>query len=352
MIVRRAPPRQQFTVLQNDIHAAGLSMEATAVLVYLLSKPADWKPQRHDLETRFNCGRRKVQSALRELCARGFATFGVIQLDNGALAGRGYTIFDESCAERITAAVVSADDDEAESDENGATDTADSDCESVPNEAADEHKTGSSADEPVSRRSQNRLVGNIIKTDITNTPLYPPASGGGEAAGPADEAVARRRPPAEAATPAIPQDLDREWLRFDAGWAERVGWKDGDNRERARRRFFRLAADERREAIDRLDDYARWRRAHGKPPVSAGTWLRDRYWKNIAAPPPMVFVRKGTPGWMAWEQFLRATGVLRPGQPLYATTVREEGRTIEGTWRATLFPPPAQAATGPPGRAA
>lgn len=57
-----------FTVIINSvIEDERLSATALAILIYLLSKPPEWKIQMADVKRRFSCGRDKVHAAYREL---------------------------------------------------------------------------------------------------------------------------------------------------------------------------------------------------------------------------------------------------------------------------------------------
>lgn len=56
------------TVIEDD----SISFQAKGIMVYLLSKPDDWKILMVDLEKRGTNGRESIRSAVKELCAAGY----------------------------------------------------------------------------------------------------------------------------------------------------------------------------------------------------------------------------------------------------------------------------------------
>jgi len=66
--IRRALPRRDFTVIPNELICDdGLSGKAKWILIYLLSKPADWVGYVGDIEHHTREGRAAVSSGMREL---------------------------------------------------------------------------------------------------------------------------------------------------------------------------------------------------------------------------------------------------------------------------------------------
>ena len=71
--INRSRVAAQFTMLQNRLlNDRSVGAEALAVLVYLLSKPADWKVRVSDIQARFSWGRDKTQKVIRQLERAGF----------------------------------------------------------------------------------------------------------------------------------------------------------------------------------------------------------------------------------------------------------------------------------------
>ena len=73
--IRRGPRRtDQFTILSNDVvNDSRLSFRARGVLIWLLSKPADWRTRSESIAAQSNKdGRDSIRSAMRELAALGY----------------------------------------------------------------------------------------------------------------------------------------------------------------------------------------------------------------------------------------------------------------------------------------
>lgn len=74
MIEREDPGPFPFTQIENTLlNDASLSAEALGVLVYLLSKPANWNVMPAELGKRFDCGRDKIYKILNILVSSGYA---------------------------------------------------------------------------------------------------------------------------------------------------------------------------------------------------------------------------------------------------------------------------------------
>ena len=72
--IYRPARRNSFTIVSNAImNDDSLSAEAIGVLVYLLSRPDNWVVRIDQLQRRFNLGRDKMQSIMRELSDAGHA---------------------------------------------------------------------------------------------------------------------------------------------------------------------------------------------------------------------------------------------------------------------------------------
>ena len=99
-LVRRGKRNARFTAISNDlIDHPDLSPEARIVLIYLLSKPDNWKLRIHDIRRLLGtsqkaCGRNKTYEVIRELrsCAHVIA---VEELQGGRFHRMTYFVFDE-----------------------------------------------------------------------------------------------------------------------------------------------------------------------------------------------------------------------------------------------------------------
>ena len=75
MSIVRAPRKSRgFTIIDNDIiEDGGLSMKATGLLAYILTRPDNWRCNSASIAVHFGCGKEAVRSAMKELSEAGFA---------------------------------------------------------------------------------------------------------------------------------------------------------------------------------------------------------------------------------------------------------------------------------------
>ena len=132
-----------------------------------------------------------------------------------------------------------------------------------------------------------------------------------------------------------------------------------------RRAWAALSPEERQQAVAGLERYRATLGA--RKPALARVYLRDRLWDTTAAlrragvrpASAMVFVRKGSPAFEAWEAHERAAGRRRRIERRVFDALTKEftlrsdfadpfvvewrepasGKLLWGYWRATLFPP-------------
>lgn len=73
-MIRRTPrPETNWTIIRNEVICdPGLSFKATGVLIYILSKPDDWRTSTSHLATVKREGLDAIRTALNELRARGY----------------------------------------------------------------------------------------------------------------------------------------------------------------------------------------------------------------------------------------------------------------------------------------
>ncbi len=79
MTIYRTAQATNYTILSNDIANANLSGNATAALLYLISKPKNWNFNANDLKRRLKVGLNKVYRIMRELITAGYAEYQRIQ---------------------------------------------------------------------------------------------------------------------------------------------------------------------------------------------------------------------------------------------------------------------------------
>ena len=93
MIEREDPGEQPYTVFTNELlNDPILSAEALGVLVYLLSKPANWRVMPAELAKRFGCGRDRVYKILNALADAGYARRGQDRAEGGSFSNIKYMI--------------------------------------------------------------------------------------------------------------------------------------------------------------------------------------------------------------------------------------------------------------------
>ena len=74
MIERENPGELPYTTFVNELlNDADLGAEALGMLVYLLSKPANWKVMPSELAKRFGCGKDKIYRIINDLVTAGYA---------------------------------------------------------------------------------------------------------------------------------------------------------------------------------------------------------------------------------------------------------------------------------------
>lgn len=100
MSIIRTKRTSNYSVIPNHIHECGLSWRAVGMLVYLLSKPDDWKVSvtqliNHTKQSGAPLGRDGVYSVLRELCSKGYVKKQDVRNESGVFTGTNYLVRDE-----------------------------------------------------------------------------------------------------------------------------------------------------------------------------------------------------------------------------------------------------------------
>ena len=81
MPIYRTTPDSNFTVFANDLINSSIPSTPKNILIYLLSKPANWQPKAHDIQNKLGLTAYSVKKALRWLCSAGYAAY--IRLKSG-----------------------------------------------------------------------------------------------------------------------------------------------------------------------------------------------------------------------------------------------------------------------------
>lgn len=112
--------------------------------------------------------------------------------------------------------------------------------------------------------------------------------------------------------------------------------------EPARRLFLRLSDEDQALAVKWAPSYVEASKAQSRKRMTAANWLRGKGWQAFKAKPDtaavaMVFIREGSPQWLAWERWHReAKDVRMPGGKLFAA----EMKIGRGRYEKSEWPPP------------
>ena len=72
VLIHRATPRDNYTVVSNRIFDTGLGVEALGLLTYLISRPANWRVSQEQLRKQFRIGRDRLSRIIKELEGAGY----------------------------------------------------------------------------------------------------------------------------------------------------------------------------------------------------------------------------------------------------------------------------------------
>jgi hypothetical protein len=101
-LIFRIAKRRKFAQIDNRaLEDPRLSLEATGLLAYLLSKPDNWQVRKADMVRRARGNYRTVRRATRVLVQLGYARLGPARGEDGKLAGTAYVIYERPRAESI-----------------------------------------------------------------------------------------------------------------------------------------------------------------------------------------------------------------------------------------------------------
>ena len=95
MAIYKSSAADKYTVVPNDtVRDGSLSFEATGLLCFLLSLPADWAIHKSWLQNqKLGCGRDKLTRLISELEEAGYIKREVSQLDDGKLNGYDWFVY-------------------------------------------------------------------------------------------------------------------------------------------------------------------------------------------------------------------------------------------------------------------
>lgn len=100
--IRRKKQENKFTVLPNSIFSAGMTLQATGLLCYLLHLPGDWKVRKTELFKNFKNGRDATIKAFNELLLKGYIEEIEQRTKAGKFSGNDYYVYDEPYFKPIT----------------------------------------------------------------------------------------------------------------------------------------------------------------------------------------------------------------------------------------------------------
>ena len=83
------------TINTKFVNDKSLSLKAKGILIYLLSKPPNWKGQLFDIAQSSPDGRKSVRAGMRELVANGYAKIEAKPMKDGKFQGKHYCISDQ-----------------------------------------------------------------------------------------------------------------------------------------------------------------------------------------------------------------------------------------------------------------
>lgn len=93
----RINKEEKFTQIDNRmINDPGLSAKAKGILLYLLSKPSDWKVYEIDIVNNMKDGRDSIRSGISELIKNGYIEREMASGEKGKFAGYNYNVYEHN----------------------------------------------------------------------------------------------------------------------------------------------------------------------------------------------------------------------------------------------------------------
>lgn len=279
--IRRGVRNARYAAIPNHVFEDDrLSMEARWLLSYLLSKPDNWTVVIGDIIKRGNCGRDKARKMIAELVEVGYAEREQ-QREDGKFGSSVLVIFDEPRA--VYAA-------ENNSETGGVAFLPQTDLPAT------------ASPSPVSPSPVKSAHSN--NSDSANTDYHNLRDGGREAS----------------ESEQGPEDLRKIDAAF---WALVKDWPGfaGMPKEPARRAWYALTAEERREAAERFPGWLQLLKAQKKSHTPApSTYFGEKLWRDVpaedeAAKPSNAMAAPFGKLWSATrisELLLPPTGIVAP----------------------------------------
>jgi hypothetical protein len=101
VMIKRGNPSVNYTKVPNALmNDTSLSFEARGVLVYLLSKPAEWVVRMADIEKQGQIGKEKRQRIIKELVGSQYLIKDQLRGGDNQFAGVDYHVYDEPLPEK------------------------------------------------------------------------------------------------------------------------------------------------------------------------------------------------------------------------------------------------------------
>lgn len=282
-LVRRGRPNVRYTAISNSlINNLSLSPEARLTMIYLLSKPEDWKLQVNDIRRFLGnaqklCGRNKAYEVIKELKASAYIIAVNETADNGRFERITYYVFDEPhpapeafIAELRTTSPIR----EIRTSRS---------TKQKPDSPHPEIRETAPSPRPQKRDPEKRDLTKDGKKQTTDAPLPSPKL---------------------APRDAVPE---QGWgnLDFSKLWNE---WPESDRprvKRLAEKLFAKLTPPDQRAAIDFAKNY-RCISAHRSEPALMIPYLRQRRFAEFEGAPEFTSdgyfrIMPSTPEWDAWE---------------------------------------------------
>ncbi|MQW00020.1 helix-turn-helix domain-containing protein [Sinorhizobium medicae] len=296
--IRRGVRNARYAAIPNHVFEDDrLSMEARWLLSYLLSKPDNWTVVIGDIIKKGNCGRDKARKMIAELVELGYAEREQ-QREDGKFGSSVLVIFDEprslapAASGRETAGVAI-----------------------LPQ--ADLPATASPS--PVSPSPVKSAHSN--NSDSANTDYQNLREGGREASEDGQE-------------PEDPRKIDAAFWALVKGWPGFAGMP----KEPARKAWFALSADERREAAERFPRWLQLLKAQKKSHTPApSTYFGEKLWMDVPAQdvvgrPANAMAAPFGKLWSAArisELLMTPTGIVAPPTQFQLSLIRQGKTTLD-----------------------
>lgn len=296
--IRRGVRNARYAAIPNHVFEDDrLSMEARWLLGYLLSKPDNWTVVIGDIIKKGNCGRDKARKMIAELVDTGYAEREQLRED-GKFGASVLVIFDEPRC--VTTAG-----DGAETDGVAILPQTDLPATALPSPVSPS---------PVKSAHSNN-------SDLENTDYQNLREGGRETSEDGPE-------------PEDPRKIDAAFWALVKYWPGFAGMP----KEPAKRAWFALTADERREASERFPRWLQLLKAQKKSHTPApSTYFGEKLWTDVpaqdeAAKPVNAMAAPFGKLWSAArvsELLMAPTGIVAPPTQFQLSLIRQGKTTLD-----------------------